>query len=118
MQEFEGAGERNYAVDIFDFAALDFAIFGIVVGMGEELADSGEAGAAVGLADDFFGDEAVFVGPDGPDARDRGGGVHQDAVEIEEHTAAVNFHGSMIPSFRGQIRWQVDLVYRLSLLCL
>ncbi len=55
----------------------------------------------MGLADDFLGDEAVLVGPDGPDARDGGGGVDEDSVQIEEHTAAVNFHGSMIPSFGG-----------------
>jgi hypothetical protein len=53
----------------------------------------------VGLADDLFGDEAVLVGPDGPDAGYGGGGVDQDAVEIEEDTAAVNFHASMIPRF-------------------
>src|ERR1700682_201911 len=70
-----------------------------MVGGGEEFADGGEAGAAVGLADHFVGDEAVFIRPDGPDAGDRGRGVYQDAVEIEEHTSALNFHRSMIPSF-------------------
>jgi hypothetical protein len=80
LQEFEGAGEGNYAADVFDFAALDFAIFGFVVGVGEEFANGGEAGAAVGLADDFFRDEAMLVGPDGPDARDGGSGVDEDAV--------------------------------------
>ncbi|MCU1239803.1 MAG: hypothetical protein JWO71_529 [Candidatus Acidoferrum typicum] len=99
LQDFESAGEGNYAFDVFDFAALDFAIFGGVVGVGEEFADGGEAGAAVGLADDFVGNEAVFIRPDGPYAGNGGGGVYQDAVEIEEHTSALNFHRSMIPSF-------------------
>ena len=51
------------------------------------------------LADDFIGDEAMLVGPDGPDACDGRGGVDEDAIEIEEHAAAVNFHGSIIPNF-------------------
>jgi hypothetical protein len=98
-QKVEGTGEGNHAYDVFDLAELDFAIFGVVVGVGEELADGGEAGAAMGLADDFFGDEAMLVGPGRPDACDGGSGVDEDAVEIEEHTAAENFHAVMIPSF-------------------
>jgi hypothetical protein len=80
LQEFEGAGEGNDANDVFDFAALDFTIFGFMVSVREEFADGGEAGAAVGLADDLVGDKAVFVGPDGPDAGDSGSGVYQDAI--------------------------------------
>jgi hypothetical protein len=80
LQDFESAGEGNHAFDVFDFTALDFAIFGVMVGVGEKFTDGSEAGAAVGLADDFIGDEAVFVGPDGPDARDGGRGVYEDAV--------------------------------------
>ena len=100
LQEFESAGEGNHACDVFDFAALDFAIFGGVIGVGKEFAYGGDAGAAVGLAYDFLGDEAVLGGPLGPNARDGGGGIDQDAVEIEEHTAALNSHHSMIPRFR------------------
>jgi hypothetical protein len=96
LQEFEGAGEGNYAFGVFDFAALDFAIFGFVVGVWEEFANGGDAGAAVGLADDVVWDEGVFVGPDGPDAGYGGSGVDENAVEIEEDTAALNFHSSMI----------------------
>jgi hypothetical protein len=92
VQEFEGAGERNDAFGVFDFAALDFAIFGDVIGVGEEVADGSHAGAAMSLADDFVGDEAVFFGPEGPDAGYGGSGVDQYAVEIEEHSAALNFH--------------------------
>jgi len=36
--------------------------------------------------------ETVLVGPDGPDAGYGRGGVDEDAVEIEEQSAAVNFH--------------------------
>jgi hypothetical protein len=46
----------------------------------------------------------MFVGPDGPDASDGGSGVDEDAVEIEEHTAAVNFHGMMILGFARRFR--------------
>jgi hypothetical protein len=93
LQEFESAREGNYAFGVFDFAALDFTIFGFVVGVGEEFTDGGDARTAVGLADDLVGDEAVLVGPDGPDAGYGGSGVDEDAVEIEEHSTALNFHG-------------------------
>jgi len=43
--------------------------------VGQQLANSGDAGAAVGLADDFVRDEAVLVGPDGPYAGHGGGGI-------------------------------------------
>jgi bifunctional aspartokinase / homoserine dehydrogenase 1 len=98
LQHFEGAREGNNAAGVFDFAALDLAILCCRIGAGEEFANGGDAGASVGLADDFFGDEAVLVGPDGPDAGDGGRGVDQDAVQVEEDAAAVNFHLSMIPS--------------------
>jgi hypothetical protein len=92
LQDFEGAGEGNYAFNVFDFATLDLAIFGVVIGVRQEFANCGHAGAAVGLADDIVRHEAVFVGPNGPDAGYCGSGVYQDAVKIEEHTAALNFH--------------------------
>jgi hypothetical protein len=96
LQEFEGAGEGNHAFGVFDFAALDFAIFGDVVGVGKEFADGGDARAAVSPADDFVWDEAVLDSPFGPHAGDCWSGVHEHAVEIEEHAAALNFHGPMI----------------------
>lgn len=79
-QEFEGAGEGNYAVDICEFAGLDFVILGVVIGVGQKLANGGHAGTPVGLAHDIFGDEAVALGPFGPDAGDGWGGVHQDSI--------------------------------------
>jgi hypothetical protein len=97
LQKFEGAGEGNHAIDVFDFAALDFTIFGFVVSVGEEFADGGDARAAVGLAHDFVGIESMFLRPDRPNAGYGGSGVDEDAVKIEEHTAALNFHSSMIP---------------------
>src|SRR4029077_11653454 len=92
LQELEGAGEGNYAFDVFDFTALDFAIFRVVIGVRKQIANGGNAGASVGLADDVVGNETVFRGPFRPHARDSGSGVDQYAVEIEEHTAAHNFH--------------------------
>jgi len=53
----------------------------------------------VGSADDFFGHETMLSGPLRPDTSDGRGGVDEDAIEIEEHTATLDFHGSMIPSF-------------------
>jgi hypothetical protein len=99
LQDFESARQRNHALGIFDFAALYFAIFGLVIGVRKQVANGGDAGAAMGLADDLIGNESVLVGPDGPDAGYGGGGIDEDAVEIEEQSAAVNFHGVMIPSF-------------------
>jgi hypothetical protein len=115
LQDFERAREGNYAIDVFDFAALDFAIFGVVIGVRQEFADGGEARATVGLADDIIGDEAVFVGPDGPDTGDCGGGVDEHAIEIEEHSAALNFHGRYDTYFAWQESGFIDLVHRLSL---
>jgi hypothetical protein len=80
LKELERAGEGNYAVGVFDFAALDFAIFGFMIGVGQEVADGGDTGAAMSLANDLVGDEAVLVGPDGPDASNGGSGVNQDAI--------------------------------------
>src|SRR6266849_3227377 len=93
LQDFESAGEGNHAFNVRDFAAFDFAIFRFVIGVGQQLANGGDAGLAVSLADDFARIEAVLVGPDGPDARDGRGGVDEDAVEIEQDAAAMNFHG-------------------------
>ena len=96
MQEFESAGEGNHAFGVFDFAAFDFAIFGDVVGVREKFADGGDAGAAVSPADDFVGDEAVLHSPFGPHAGDCRSRIHEHAVEVKEHTAALNVHVSMI----------------------
>jgi hypothetical protein len=97
-QDLYGAREGDDAVGVFDLAALDFAIFGLVVGVGEKFADRGEARAAVSLANDFIGNEAMFFRPERPDAGYRGRGVNENAVQIEEYAAGVNFHRSMIPS--------------------
>ena len=92
LQEFESAGKGNHALDVFNFGAFDFAIFGVVIGVGKEFAYGGDAGAAVGLAHDIIRIESMFLRPDCPNARDRGSGVHEHAVQIKEHTAALNFH--------------------------
>jgi len=97
LQDFDGAGEGDDAVGVFDFAALDDAIFGLVVSVGEKLADSGEAGTAVGLTNDVVGNKAVSFCPESPDTCYDRGGVYKDAIQIEEDAAAVNFHVLMIP---------------------
>src|SRR4029077_1735908 len=107
LQEFDSAGEGNHAFDVFDFAAFDFAIFDVVIGARKEFADGGDAGTAVGLADDFLGDETVLRGPLGPDARDGGSGINEHTVKIEEHATAVNFHSSMIRSFTLDSAWRL-----------
>ena len=53
------AWEGNYAVDVKNFAAFDFAIFCFVICVGKKLADRGHAGATVSIMDGFIGIEAV-----------------------------------------------------------
>ena len=66
--------------------ALAGVFFGIC--MGQQVANSGYAGAPVGFSDRFFRVEAVSNGPLRPDPRDRRGGVDQDSVEIEKQSTA------------------------------
>jgi hypothetical protein len=63
-----------------------------VIGVREQIANGGDAGAAVRLADDIIGNEAMLRSPFGPDARDGGCGIDEHAVEIKEHATAHNFH--------------------------
>src|SRR6266851_5042405 len=92
LQKLQRAGEGNYAFHVFDFAAFDLAIFRIVIGVGKQLANGGDARPAVRLAHDFVGHEAVLRGPFCPYARDGRSGVHEHAVEVKEHATAPNFH--------------------------
>ncbi len=102
-EEFERAGQRDDAVEVFDFAALDFVIFGFDVAVREVVANGGDAGAAVGGVGDFGGVEAVFESPAGPDAGDSGGGVDEDTVEIEEDSAGEDFfHWGSLAGFFGE----------------
>ena len=80
LQDFERSGEGDDAFSVFDFAALDLAIFRVMIGVREEVANRGDAGASVSLADDLVGKKAVLVGPDGPDTGYGRSGVDQDAV--------------------------------------
>src|SRR5260370_639526 len=92
LQKFQRAGEGNYAFHVFDFAAFDLAILRVVIGVGKQLANGGDAGPAMRLAHEFVGHEAVLRGPFCPHARDGGGGVDEHAVEVKEHATAPNFH--------------------------
>jgi hypothetical protein len=74
--------------DIFDFAAFDLAIFFLVVSVWQQFTNGSEAGAAVRSLDDFIAVESVLCSPSVPDASYGGGGVDQDAIEIEEERAA------------------------------
>ena len=58
--------------------------------LGQQFAQGGDAGAAVGLADDRVGVEAVDAGEAGPAAGDGGGGVDKHAVEVEEEGLAAD----------------------------
>ena len=82
--------EGDDAFEIFDFAALDFAILGGVVGVGQVFADGGEAGASVSFGDDLLGIEAVFERPTGPYAGHGGSGIDEDTIEVEEQGGGVD----------------------------
>ena len=83
VQELESAGKRDDVSNIFDFTAFDVAILGRMIRIGKKFADGCEAGASVRHAHDGIRIEAMFERPAGPDARNRGGGVHQYAIQIE-----------------------------------
>jgi len=89
-EQGDRAGQGDDACEVGDFTAFDFAIFDGVVGVGQVVADRGEAGTAVGAGDDFFGIESVFDGPLMPDAIDGGSGVDEDSVEVEEQGAGLD----------------------------
>jgi hypothetical protein len=62
--------------------------------MGKIFADGGEAGAAVGTGNDFFGVESVLDGPAAPDAGHGGSGVDEDSVHVEQQSGTMDFgHG-------------------------
>jgi hypothetical protein len=69
--------------NVLDFHAFDFAVFGFVIPVGKKLADGRDAGPAVRLVHDLFGNEAVRHSPLGPNAGDGGRGIDQHAVHIE-----------------------------------
>ena len=85
------AWEGNYAVDVKNFAAFDFAIFCVVICVGKKLADRGDAGATVSIMDGFIGIEAVLARPPGPDAHHGGRGVDQDSIHVKQERFAGNF---------------------------
>jgi len=62
--------------ELFDLAALDFAIFGVVIAARQQFDDRGQARPAMRLAHDFVRNQAVFKGPASPHARDGGRGVN------------------------------------------
>src|ERR1700679_4265903 len=93
-EQKDRAGQGDDSCEVRDFAALDFAILGVVVGVRQVVAHGGEAGAAVGVGNNFFRIESVLECPLMPHASDGGRGVDEDAVEVEEQSAAFDLgHG-------------------------
>jgi hypothetical protein len=86
----QSAGERDDISDVFDLAAFDIAIFGVVIAPREQFDDGGETGAAMRVAHDILGHKAMFKSPSGPNARDSGSGVNQHAIHVEEYSSAVD----------------------------
>jgi len=83
-EKLRRAGERDNVGDVFDFPSLHLPVFCLVVAIGEQFAHGGDAGAAVGEADDFFRvGEAVEDRPFGPAASYGGCRIYEDAIKIE-----------------------------------
>lgn len=89
-QQGERAGQRDDAFEIFDFAALDLAVLGFMIGVRQVFTHRRETGAAMGAGNYFFGIESVLNGPSAPDTRHRGSGVDEDSVHVEEESGAVD----------------------------
>lgn len=85
----QSSGERNHVRDVFDFAAFDFAIFGLVVAMRKKLADGCDTRAAVGLTYHFVWNEPVLERPAVPNTGDGGCGIDKDAIHVEENGTAL-----------------------------
>ncbi len=86
-EQLLGAGKRDDVSNFLNFATLHPAIFFQVncrIGVGQEFADGGETGTAVGEVHDVVGIEIVLESPAGPDAGDGRGGVNKDAVHVDQ----------------------------------
>ena len=86
------ARQGHDVVDVFDFGFFNFAVFGEMVARGEKFANGSDAGPAVSAPHHITGDKSIFPGPGGPHPRDRGSGIDQNAIHIEQQRAAANFH--------------------------
>src|SRR4029077_17774833 len=65
-QQVDGAGQSDYVRDVFYLPLLHLAVFGIVIGVGKEFTEGGDARPTVGLADDGVRVEAVDASEAGP----------------------------------------------------
>ena len=98
------AGECDNVGDVGDFGLLHPEVLsevGFGRGVGEEFLDADEAGAAVSLLDNLDWVKAVLGGPCRPDAGHGGGGIHENAVHIEEQGRAEDT-GHLAPEDRNR----------------
>jgi hypothetical protein len=77
------AWQGNYPIDIEDLAPFDFEILCFVIGVGEEFADRGDAGPAMGPVDDLIGVETVLPRPRGPNTHYGWRRVDQDSIHVK-----------------------------------
>jgi hypothetical protein len=99
-----GSGKGGHVGDVFDFGALHPIIFGEMdgsVGVGEEFANGGEAGAAVGELDGGVRIEIVLEGPARPNAGDRGSGVDENAIHVDEEASTGDLDHEVILAVNG-----------------
>jgi len=109
-EQSERAGQRDDALEVFHFAALDFAVLGFVVGVREIVANRGHAGASVSASYDFGGIESVLDGPVMPDAGDGGRGVHENAIHVEKERGAADLgHGTIQESDETNTGWELPI---------
>jgi hypothetical protein len=90
LQQLHRTGQGDDSIGVGDLTALDFAVFRVVIGVGDEFANGSDAGPAMRLFDNFIGVETVFVRPPRPNSGDCRRGIHKDAIQIEKHTAATD----------------------------
>src|ERR1700691_4045405 len=89
-QQIERARQGDDTFEVSDFTPFHLVVLSFMIGVGKIFADRREAGTSVSASNDFFRIEPVLDGPAPPDARDRGGGVDEDSVHVEQKSSAAN----------------------------
>src|ERR1700735_797287 len=89
-QQIERARQGDDTFEVSDFAPFHLVVLSFMIGVGKIFADRREAGTSVSASNDFFRTDTVLDGPAQPDARDRGSGVDEHSVHVEEKGGAAN----------------------------
>ena len=86
--------KRSHIVHVRQFPLFELGYRRRVLPCGEEHAQRVLGSSPVADAEDLVGVDAVLRGPGRPHPNDRGGGVHQRSVDVEQDGVDAKAHGS------------------------